>query len=279
MATRNDIDGDGAGPRILPLSGSPVPHRKAAELIADELRQLIACGGKPGDYLLAERLLLERFEVSRPTLREALRVLESEGLVEIRRGVRGGAVVKEPAISDLARHFGVFLQLRNVTYEDTFIVRTIVEPAAARLSAERIAAGAPPDRLEEALAREAEAIEAGIDAPLLSDALVHFHDAVLEACGSTTLLALGKLLETVWASHTHHSMAALPARKARLEAARKSHDAHQALATAILAGDADRAGHLMGAHLHALRNGTGRPRPDQPINMFRPGEGSIIELP
>jgi DNA-binding FadR family transcriptional regulator len=279
MATRDDVEGNGV-PRVLPLSGAPVPHRKAAELIADELRQLIACGGKPGDYLLAERLLLERFEVSRPTLREALRVLESEGLVEIRRGVRGGAVVKEPAIDDLARHFGVFLQLRDVTYEDTFIVRTIVEPAAARMSAERIAAGAAPNRIEDALAREAEAIEARDDAAPLSDALVHFHDAVLEVCGSTTLLALGKLLETVWASHTHHSMAAITARKGRLEAARKSHEAHRALGAAILAGDADRAAHLMGAHLHALRTGSGRPRPDQPINMFRPdGDGSIIGLP
>lgn len=255
-------------------------HRKAAEVIADELRELIACDGKAGDYLLAERLLIERFDVSRPTLREALRVLESEGLVEIRRGVRGGAVVREPAIEDLARHFGVFLQLRDVTYEDTFVVRTIVEPAAARLSAERIAAGASPDRLEEALAREVEAIEARDDAALLSDALVHFHDAVLEACGSTTLLALGKLLETVWASHTHHSMAAISGRRGRLEAARKSHEAHRALGSAILAGDADRAAHLMGAHLHALRKGTGRPRGDQPINMFRPGgAGSMIELP
>lgn len=255
-------------------------QRKAAELIADELRELIVCGGKAGDYLLAERLLIERFEVSRPTLREALRVLESEGLVEIRRGVRGGAVVREPAIEDLARHFGIFLQLRNVTYEDTFVVRTIVEPAAARMSAERIAGGTDPAPLTEALAREAEALESPDDPSALSDALVQFHDAVLEACGSTTLRALGKLLETVGASHTHHSMAAISGAKARLEAARKSHEAHWALAAAILAGDPDRAAHLMGAHLHALRVGTGRPRADQPINMFRPGDsGSMIELP
>jgi DNA-binding GntR family transcriptional regulator len=137
-----------------------------------------------------------------------------------------------------------------------------------------------PDRLEDALVGEAEAMAGGDDPALLSDALVHFHDAVLESCGSTTLLALGKLLETAWASHTHHSMAAITGRKGRLEAARKSHDAHRALAGAILAGDADRAGHLMGAHLHALRSGTGRPREDEPINMFRPGTaGSMIQLP
>ena len=75
-------------------------------------------------------------------------------------------------------------------------------------------------------------------------------------------------------------MAAITGRKGRLEAARKSHEAHKALAGAILAGDADRAAHIMGAHLHALRKGTGRPREDQPINMFRPDRaGSIIELP
>lgn len=271
--------GDGVR-RELTLSGAPVPQRKAAELIADELRQLIVCDGRAGDYLLAERLLMERFEVSRPTLREALRVLESEGLVEIRRGVRGGAVVTEPAIDVLARHFGVFLQLRDVTYEDAFVVRAIIEPAAARLSAERVAAGAPADRLEQALADEADAVAGGDGAAALSNALVRCHDVILELCGSTTMLALGKLLESVWASHTHHSMASIPEAKGRLEAARKSHQAHRALGQAILAGDADRAAHLMTAHLQALRTGTGRPHGDQPIDMFRPGAGgTIIDLP
>ena len=266
--------------RELSVPGAPVPQRKAAELIAEELRQLIVCDGRAGDYLLAERLLMERFEVSRPTLREALRVLESEGLVEIRRGVRGGAVVTEPAIEVLARHFGVFLQFKHVTYEDAFVVRAIIEPAAARLSAEHVAAGGSAAQLEAALADEAAALEAGDDAAALSDALVRFHDAILELCGSTTLLALGKLLETVWASHTHHSMASIPAAKSRREAARKSHEAHRALGDAILAGDADRAAHLMDGHLEALRTSIGRPREDQTIDMFRPGAGgSIIELP
>lgn len=279
MVPTDGIDGDG-GRRELLLSGAPVAQRKAAELIAEELRELIVCDGRAGDYLLAERLLMERFEVSRPTLREALRVLESEGLVEIRRGVRGGAVVTEPAIEVLARHFGVFLQLRDVTYQDAFVVRSILEPAAARLSAEKIAAGAAPDRLERVLEEEAAVVAASGDAAALSDALVRFHDVVLELCGSTTLLALGKLLETVWASHTHHSMASITGAKGRLAAARKSHEAHRVLGRAILDGDADRAAHLMDAHLEALRSGTGRPREDQPINMFRPGAGgSIIDLP
>ena len=276
MVPTDGTSGDGMR-RELPLSGAPVAQRKAAELIAEELRQLIVCDGRAGDYLLAERLLMERFEVSRPTLREALRVLESEGLVEIRRGVRGGAVVTEPAIEVLARHFGVFLQLRNVTYEDAFVVRAIIEPAAARMSAERVAAGLAADELEQVLAEEAAAVDDGDDAAVLSDALVRFHDVILELCGSTTMLALGKLLETVWASHTHHSMASITGVRGRLEAARKSHEAHRALAGAILNGNADRAAHLMNAHLQALRS-TGRQ--DQPINMFRPGaDGSIIELP
>jgi DNA-binding GntR family transcriptional regulator len=72
-------------------------------------------------------------------------------------------------------------------------------------------------------------------------------------------------------------MASITGAKGRLEAARKSHEAHRALAGAILSGDGGRAAHLMNAHLQALRS-TGRQ--DQPINMFRPGaDGSIIELP
>ena len=64
--------------RLLDFDRQPIRQPKASEVIADELRRVVVCDGKPGDYLMAERLLIERFGVSRPTLREALRILEGK---------------------------------------------------------------------------------------------------------------------------------------------------------------------------------------------------------
>ena len=78
---------------------------KMAELIGDVLRRQIVHGDlKEGDALPSEAVLMEQFGVSRPTLREAFRVLESESLITIRRGAHGGARVKSPDQKIAARY-------------------------------------------------------------------------------------------------------------------------------------------------------------------------------
>ena len=73
------------------------PPREKPQQIADELRALIVGGElSEGDSLGHEPELVERFGVSRPSLREALRILEAEGLITVVRGVLGGVVVHEP---------------------------------------------------------------------------------------------------------------------------------------------------------------------------------------
>ena len=80
--------------------------------------------------------LIERFGVSRPSLREALRILETEGLISVVRGVQGGVVVHRPDHRLTARTAALVLQARNVSLADVFDARTIIEPvgrAARRL--------------------------------------------------------------------------------------------------------------------------------------------------
>ncbi len=75
----------------------PVNQGRMSEVIIEQIRLLIRQGQlKPGDRLPAERDLCERFQVSRVTVREALRVLEAAGLIEIRVGARGGTFVTAP---------------------------------------------------------------------------------------------------------------------------------------------------------------------------------------
>lgn len=256
------------GPRVLPSPSAPFRHRKAAEVIAQELRRSIVQDGRAGDYLPPERHLIEQFQVSRPTLREALRVLESEGLVEIRRGIRGGAVVREPAVEDLALRFGVFLQMSGTSLEDLFLVRNILEPAAARMAAEAVAGGASMDVLDELLAAEADALAAMKEDRTLSGVLVDFHDGVLQVAGSITLSVVWKLLDRVVGPYTFSSLVSFPGREARLHAVQQSHSSHKAITKAIRAGDANRAERVMRVHLDAVREATGVREKGRMVDMF-----------
>jgi GntR family transcriptional regulator, sialic acid-inducible nan operon repressor len=90
----------------------PVPLRppKTAELVAHHLRKRIVRGELcEGESLPSEATLTEQFGVSRPTLREAFRVLETEQLITVRRGARGGAAVHAPSTSMVARYAGFYL--------------------------------------------------------------------------------------------------------------------------------------------------------------------------
>src|SRR5687767_14905824 len=111
---------------------------KVAELVAGEIRRRIISGDVvAGDPLPNEAELTALFGVSRPTLREALRLLEADGLIEVKRGVRGGPRVRVPDAAVTARHAAMLLQMRGTTLEDLIGARMIIEPAAVRALAHR----------------------------------------------------------------------------------------------------------------------------------------------
>jgi len=121
------------GPSKKGTQGGP----KAAEQIANLLRREIITGAlHAGDKLLPERILQEQFQVSRPTLREAMRLLESESLIKISRGQHGGARVQKLDISVTARQVGMYLQMEGTTLADVLQARSFLEPPAAGLIAE-----------------------------------------------------------------------------------------------------------------------------------------------
>src|SRR5882724_52640 len=92
---------------------------KVAELVAEKIRSQIARGAfQPGDSLPSETELMQRFGVARPTMREAIRILESESLISTRRGAQSGAEVRSVDASALARRAGLLLQMNATTWED-----------------------------------------------------------------------------------------------------------------------------------------------------------------
>jgi DNA-binding FadR family transcriptional regulator len=135
---------DEGGPKLDDVIKIP----KAGELVAQKLRSRILRGElKEGENLQQENELLEIFQVSRPTLREAIRILESEGLVSVSRGARAGAVVHEPDVRVSSRYFGFLLQAQGVTFDDVFRTLSFVEPTAARWHAENRTGVAPLKKL------------------------------------------------------------------------------------------------------------------------------------
>ena len=111
-------------------------HRSKAEHVAERLlERIIAEGLKPGSSFATEAELLGQFNVSRPTLRESLKLLESQGVLERRPGPGGGTIVREPSIDLLAHEFSVFLRLREVPFATVLKAREVIEPALAREAA------------------------------------------------------------------------------------------------------------------------------------------------
>lgn len=109
---------------------------KAGELVARDLRNRIIRGElAEGQMLPSEHELGQQFGVSRPTLREAIRILESERLLEMTRGLHGGARVLKPNINIAGRYFGFILQAQGTSLADVYRTRVIIEPAAVRILA------------------------------------------------------------------------------------------------------------------------------------------------
>jgi GntR family transcriptional repressor for pyruvate dehydrogenase complex len=184
---------------VTPLAGAPIRSPKTAELVAGTLRRMVVDGQlKEGDFLPNEAELMAHFGVSRPTLREAVRVLESERLVEVRRGSRTGARVRVPGAEIVARPAGLLLELSGATIADVMVARAGVEPIAVRLLAEA-ANPAAYDELEGMLVED---IRAGWDAGRLAETTGEFHRRVVELSGNATLTIIAGMLHEITVRHT-----------------------------------------------------------------------------
>jgi len=169
---------------------------KTGEAVAHTLRKRIANGElSSGDRLPPEDELMEHFGVARTTLREGLRILESQGLIEIRRGRNGGPRVTSPPIERIAQGFALQLQLEHTTIGDLDEARQLIEPAlAARLARRRT-----PDDLK-ALAKAIELAEDAAertDLGAFGEAAALVHTTLVERGGNQTLALVSQMLHEV----------------------------------------------------------------------------------
>lgn len=178
---------------------------KTAELIATKLRgQIVRRELQAGQTLPPESQLLVEFGVSRPTLREAFRILEAESLIGVRRGSRGGAQVLAPDIAVATRSVGLLLQIQGTTIDDVYQARMISEPVCARLLAERRTEQDIRDLAEvlDTLSTEVDGQETFVPDPDAWSSLTYrFHELIVQRSGNNTLSVQGAVLQEIVASH------------------------------------------------------------------------------
>lgn len=221
--------------------GGQVRAPKTAELIASRIRgQIVRRELEPGTTLPTENELMEQLGVSRPTLREAYRILETESLISVRRGVGGGAVVLTPSLGVGARHVGLLLQFNGATIADVYEARTVLEPICAGMMASR----RDPDDLrgiqeciEEVAQLIAESPKRIPEASVWSRTTYAFHELVLKGSGNKTLALQGGLLQEVVATHYAAAVADKFTEDSKPERFRRVLLSFRKLATLVAAGD------------------------------------------
>jgi GntR family transcriptional repressor for pyruvate dehydrogenase complex len=165
----------------------PIKTKKIYEEVVEQIRQLMADGAlKPGDKLLPERELADRLQVSRASVREAIRALEMMGFVEIKPG--DGTFVRNTNADDIIQPLAMFLAVEKSSLLEMLEIRRIFETASARMAAER----ATEEELGK-LKASLEQMEDGLnlqDSEKGEESDTAFHYAVAEATHNALLCRL-----------------------------------------------------------------------------------------
>lgn len=233
----------------------PVPRTgrgrsdRVAETVAAQLRERILTGGVADGTLPAQEALMATFGVGAPSVREALRILEVEGLITVRRGKLGGAEVHRPDGASVAHAIGLTMQGERTHLRELAEALLFFEPACASACATRA------DRrevllpaLEDNLHRTADALGNGPEFTRLGR---EFHDLVVDSTPNTAVRLLVRSLVAVWTTQeeTWASESWEAGRYPDVASQQHLLDEHRLMAHAIVAGDATGAEDLARRHV------------------------------
>lgn len=174
---------------------------KTSELVADQIRAQIIRGElNEGDSLPPEGTLMATLGISRPTLREAFRILEAEALISVVRGSRSGARVHRPSTELVSRYAGYVLESQGTTIADLYAARLAIEPTVVRWLA--TAKGDTPGmpRLKTVL-KELGDMLANDQYDEFIDNIAYFHQVLVEATGNNTLSFMNRMLLNLARTH------------------------------------------------------------------------------
>jgi DNA-binding FadR family transcriptional regulator len=229
-------------------SGDTRPLKTSERVALAIVQDIVVEGLHTGDRLLLEPAMMERYGVSRASLREALRLLEVQGLIHLKPGPGGGPLVGSVDPVNLARSATLYFRLGAATYDQVLEAQVMFEPICAELAARH------PDRRSE--------MEPYFDSALPSDeaeyrhVTVGFHRAVYRLATNPVITLLTQAVTHIVTSHIVTTMDPVELRPTIM-------DEHATLARAIAAGHASRARRLMGEHFAAQHEHYRTHWPDQ----------------
>ena len=219
----------------------PIPRRKLSHAVIDHLLRLWESGSvKPGDKMPSERELMERFQVGRPAIREAMHYLENMGLIKIQHGERARvlAVTPETMFQQLDRMVRLHLSLSPKSLENLRQARQLFEGAMARLAAGQ----AGPKELE-ALKEKLNRMKGSFDDSesfMLAD--MEFHRLLADIPGNPIFSAISRSL-LKWLVDYHTGLVRVPGLEGQTTRE------HEAILDRIARGDGDGAAKAMSDHI------------------------------
>jgi DNA-binding FadR family transcriptional regulator len=214
--------------------------RLVAKAVADERLQ-------PGTPLPPEQVMAAQYGVGRTSVREALRLLETQGLIVIRPGVGGGPVVAEPSADDFGRTMSMFLQFQGTPYSHILDGVVALEGMCAAVAAERC--GSASELFDQHMPAEVlEAPRRGLSDVAWIDQSTRFHLAIYDLMGNDALELIVKGVSFIFADRAKFDEHKGWATKDR----RRIHNEHVEIADAVRRGDVERARSLTEEHFRRI---------------------------
>ena len=238
---------DGTENGALATAWRQVRSTRVSEDVLTQIKQAFFNGMKAGDWLGTETELAERFGVSRITVRDAVRSLEAQGIVDVKVGARGGVRIAHGDPDRFADALSVQFHLMGITWDELTEAMRVIEPLTASLASRRASdqdiarIRAVLDESRRHIAEPGVFTEYGLD----------FHLAVAEASGNRALRAEVRALRSVQRLQFEPNTS--------IEVAQRVVRMHSDIVDAIAAGDADGAREAMNVHLETVsRNASNR---------------------
>lgn len=225
----------------------PVKSGKISGRIVQQIKGAILRGAmKPGDRLPPERELVERFRASRISVREALKNLETSGLLTIKPG--SGVFVAEVDSRPLSESLSSLLRIRKTSINELTEARVILEPSVARLAAERMT-DEDALKLEKNIEETMRMVKANSPAPVQN---IEFHSLIAESTHNPVITLSMKTMLGVVKEMTLQLTDNLPR---RVENSRRAVSYHNKILKSLRAKDSQRVYELMLKHVIQIQGG------------------------
>jgi len=234
-----------------------------SQVIADAIADQILEQNLPAGARLAnEAQMVEQYGAGRSSVREALRLLEADGLVDIRPGLGGGAVVGQPDVNRVARRLTILLRLSGASFSEVVAARKTIEPSLARHAAE----AATDEQVAEITASVERLAALSQSNEAFIEENARFHSLIADASGNAVLTTFWRAISAIVDGHEVGVRYDERARSAVVAA-------HRAVAEAVAAREPALAAEAMSAHVSAVDKYLEKHYPDlvdKPIRIIAP---------